>query len=81
MSLRLRIVSPEKIVFVGDVNNVVVPGMAGEFQVFPNHAPIISSLVQGRLIYETVNDGRKEMIISGGFVEVQGNEVNLCVEL
>ena len=81
MSLRLRIVSPEKIVFVGDVNNVVVPGMAGEFQVFPNHAPIISSLVRGRLIYETVNDGRKEMTISGGFVEVQGNEVSLCVEL
>lgn len=81
MSLRLRIVSPEKIVFIGDVNSVTVPGMAGEFQVLPNHVPLISSLVQGRLVYETVSDGRKEMTVSGGFAEVQGNEVNLCVEL
>lgn len=81
MTLRLMIVSPEKIVFVGDVSSVTVPGMVGEFQVYPNHAPLISSLVSGRLVYDSVNEGRKEMTISGGFVEVQNNEVNLCVEL
>ena len=42
MSLKLRIVSPEKIVFVGDVDSVTVPGTTGEFQVLPNHAPLIS---------------------------------------
>ena len=52
MSLKLRIVSPEKIVFVGDVESVIVPGMMGEFQVLPNHAPLISSLEPGRVVYD-----------------------------
>ena len=69
MSLKLRIVSPEKIVFVGDVESVTVPGTAGEFQVLPNHAPLISSLEPGRVLYDCA-DGRKELNITGGFAEV-----------
>ena len=80
MSLKLRIVSPEKIVFVGDVDSVIVPGMSGEFQVLPNHAPLISSLEAGKVVYDTA-DGRKELTIAGGFAEVQNNNVSLCVEL
>lgn len=80
MSLKLRIVSPEKIVFVGDVDSVTVPGSLGEFQVLPNHAPLISSLNSGKVVYDST-DGRKELNISGGFAEVQNNNVNLCVEL
>ena len=80
MSLKLRIVSPEKIVFVGDVESVTVPGTAGEFQVLPNHAPLISSLEPGRVLYDCA-DGRKELNITGGFSEVQNNNVSLCVEM
>ena len=80
MSLKLRIVSPEKIVFVGDVESVTMPGTSGEFQVLPNHAPLISSLEAGRVAYDCA-DGRKEIDITGGFAEVQNNNVSLCVEL
>ena len=80
MSLKLRIVSPEKIVFVGDVESVTVAGTAGEFQVLPNHAPLISSLEPGRVLYDCA-DGRKELNITGGFAEVQNNNVSLCVEM
>ena len=80
MSLKLRIVSPEKIVFVGDVESVTVPGTAGEFQVLPNHAPLISALEPGRVLYDCA-DGRKELNITGGFAEVQNNNVSLCVEM
>ena len=80
MSLKLRIVSPEKIVFVGDVDSVIVPGMSGEFQVLANHAPLNSSLEPGRVAYDCT-DGRTELKISGGFAEVQNNNVSLCVEL
>ena len=54
--------------------------MSGEFQVLPNHAPLISSLEPGRVVYDCT-DGRKELNISGGFAEVQNNNVSLCVEL
>ena len=80
MSLKLRIVSPERIVFVGDVDSVTVPGTTGEFQVLPNHTPLISSLAAGNAMYDCA-DGRKELTISGGFAEVQNNNVSLCVEL
>ena len=76
----MRIVSPEKIVFVGDVDSVTVPGTSGEFQVLPNPAPLISSLETGRVVYDCAH-GRKELNITGGFAEVQNNNVSLCVEL
>ncbi|MCI7360390.1 MAG: F0F1 ATP synthase subunit epsilon, partial [Prevotella sp.] len=60
MSLKLRIVSPERIVFVGDVDSVTVPGTTGEFQVLPNHAPLISSLEAGNVVYDCA-EGRKEL--------------------
>ena len=45
--LKLRIVSPEKVIFDGDVKSVTVPGMQGSFQILDNHAAIISALVEG----------------------------------
>ncbi|ERJ78610.1 ATP synthase, delta/epsilon subunit, beta-sandwich domain protein [Prevotella disiens JCM 6334 = ATCC 29426] len=78
--LVLKIISPEKILFQGEVENVLVPGEMGEFEILNNHAPIISTLVEGRVVY-TINDEKKPIMVKGGFVEVKRNEVNLCVEL
>jgi F-type H+-transporting ATPase subunit epsilon len=74
--LKLRIVSPEKIEFTGEVESVKVPGSMGNFEILQNHAPIISTLQQGIVEY----DGQ-QLAILGGFVEVQKNEVSLCVEI
>ncbi len=79
MSLQLKIVSPEKIEFDGNVERVVVPGTSGEFEILPNHAPIISTLEVGQIVFHN-SDGEHKLNISMGFVEVQKNEVNVCVE-
>ena len=73
--LTLKIVSPEKIEFTGEVESVKVPGTQGSFEILNDHAPIISTLGKGIVEY----DG-KELPILGGFVEVQKNQVSLCVE-
>ncbi|MDY6317942.1 MAG: ATP synthase F1 subunit epsilon [Prevotella sp.] len=78
--LRLKIVSPEKIVYQGDVDSVLVPGTKGSFEILNDHAPIISSLSEGTVEYST-KEGKKQFNIHGGFVEVKKNEVSLCVEL
>ena len=78
--LKLRIVSPEKVIFDGDVKSVTVPGMQGSFQILNNHAAIISALVEGKVEYVTSRE-RKQFNVEGGFVEVKQNEVNLCVEV
>lgn len=79
--LKLKIVSPERIEYEGDVECVKVPGTAGSFEILNDHAPIISSLDKGVVEY-TASGGQKEnLAILGGFVAVQKNEVSVCVEL
>ncbi len=73
--LKLKIVSPERVEFEGEVESVKVPGTKGNFEILNNHAPIISTLQKGTVEY----DG-KQLAILGGFVSVQKNEVSLCVE-
>lgn len=77
--LRLRIVSPEKVEFDGEVESVLVPGTLGSFEILNDHAPIISSLEKGMVEYAT-REGKQQLMILGGFVEVQKNVVSLCVE-
>lgn len=74
--LKLKIVSPEKVEFAGEVESVKVPGTMGNFEILQNHAPIISTLQKGIVEY----DGQ-QLAILGGFVEVQKNMVSLCVEI
>jgi F-type H+-transporting ATPase subunit epsilon len=78
--LSLKIVSPEKIVFDGEVESVLVPGTKGQFEILTDHAPIISTLQNGYVEYAT-KDGKQRLDILGGFVAVQQNEVSLCVEV
>lgn len=77
--LRLKIVSPERVEFEGEVSRVVVPGTLGQFEILVNHAPIISSLEVGTVVYETA-EAKHELAIKAGFVSVKQNDVNVCVE-
>lgn len=79
--LKLKIISPCKVLFSGEVERIIVPGMMGRFEVLTNHAPIISILEKGSVAYDVANGERSKLQISGGFIEVQKNRVNLCVEL
>ncbi|RGN47678.1 ATP synthase F1 subunit epsilon [Bacteroides sp. AF16-49] len=77
--LQLTIVSPEHILFEGDVQLVTLPGTLGSFTVLPDHAPIISSLENGEITFSA--DGEMKSIeIKGGFVEVKDNLISICVE-
>ena len=78
--LQLRIVSPEKVEYDGAVESVLVPGTMGQFEILNDHAPIISTLQNGTVEYVN-GEGRNQLKIKGGFVEVQKNVVSLCVEL
>jgi F-type H+-transporting ATPase subunit epsilon len=71
----LKIVSPEKIEYTGEVERVLVPGLQGQFEILNNHAPIISILQKGVVEYD-----QERLSILGGFVEVQKNVVSLCIE-
>ncbi len=79
MDIRLRIISPVKLLLDEMVDEVTLPGILGPFVVLRNHAPIISSLEQGEISY--LREGvRFSCSISSGFVEVKDNVVCACVE-
>jgi F-type H+-transporting ATPase subunit epsilon len=77
--LKLEIVTPEKKVFDDSVDFVTVPTASGEAGIYPNHAPLISALKPGVLAY-TNRGATGRMAISGGFVEVSGNNVSVLAD-
>ena len=79
--LQLKIVSPEKVEFDGEVISVMVPGTKGNFEILVDHAPIISSLERGIVKFTQTSGEVNELTILGGFVEVQKNVVSVCVEI
>lgn len=77
--MKLEIISPEKIYFKGEVDSVTLPGVMGPFQILNNHAPLISLLTKGMLVFST-NGHIKEMEITDGFVEVSNNNITVCID-
>lgn len=77
--MNVVVVSPEKTLFSDSASSVVVPGTKGAFEILENHAPIISSLQRG-VVSVIGKDGKIEIPIESGFVEVAHNEVSVCIE-
>lgn len=77
--LNFALVSPEREVFHGDVDQVVVPGSEGEFGVLPNHAPVMSVITPGTL--RVLNDGSERRIfVNGGFADVTPEGLTVLAE-
>jgi F-type H+-transporting ATPase subunit epsilon len=79
--MTLEILTPDKKVFEGEVNSVTVPGTMGSFEILNNHAPIISTLEDGKLIVRGNKDGKDDVFfIKGGVVEANNNKVMVLAE-
>jgi F-type H+-transporting ATPase subunit epsilon len=63
------LVSPEKLLFSGEVNQVDVPGSEGDFGVLAGHAPLVTTLRPGILVIYAERDALR-IVIDGGFAEV-----------
>ena len=77
--MKLEIISPDKLVFFGEVSSVNLPGAAGKFTVLPKHTALISSLKAGEIAYQT-SEGNSIIKIDGGFAEVKNDVISVCVE-
>ena len=70
--LKLKIVSPERVVYDDIIDSIVVPGTLGQFEILENHAPIISTLEKGQVRFRTPQ-GEQTLDITTGFVTVKKN--------
>jgi F-type H+-transporting ATPase subunit epsilon len=66
------LVSPEKLLFSGEVDQVDVPGSEGDFGVLAGHAPTVSALRPG-IMTVFVNGQAQRMVVLGGFAEVSAD--------
>jgi F-type H+-transporting ATPase subunit epsilon len=68
-TFHLDLVSPEKLLFSGEVEQVDIPGSEGDFGVLAGHAPLVATLRPGILVVYR-EGGALRVVVNGGFAEV-----------
>lgn len=76
----LEIITPDKKLFSGEVNLVQLPGTLGSFEILHNHAPLISTLVKGKVKIIDLEKKTLFFEINGGVVEVQKNKIIILAD-
>ena len=65
-----ELVSPEKLLFSGEVDMVVLPAAEGDMGILPGHAPVITTIRHGTICIFNGNSVEKRLFVAGGFLEV-----------
>ena len=77
--MTLKIISPEDVVFEGEVTSVTLPGQMGSFTVLRNHASLVSTLVSGNITYLNTDGDENTLSVESGIVDVDNNVVSVCL--
>jgi F-type H+-transporting ATPase subunit epsilon len=75
-----ELVSPEKLLFSGEVEAVVVPGSEGEFTVLKDHAPLMSVLKPGIIAIDASAAKKSKLFVRGGFADVSPRGLTILAE-
>ncbi len=78
--LKVSVISPESVLFEGEVNSVVAPAFDGEVGILENHAPMMTLLGTGTLRLGGLASSEKRFNIEGGFLQVVENNVRIVTE-
>ncbi|MBN9455389.1 MAG: F0F1 ATP synthase subunit epsilon [Bosea sp.] len=79
-TFKFELVSPERILFSGDVVSVIVPSVEGEMTVLAGHAPLVATLKTGIVFVQTTESNGKEFFVNGGLVEVNHETTTILAE-
>ena len=79
-TFQLSLVSPEKLLFAGQVDQVDLPGMEGDFGVLAGHAPIVAALRPG-IVTAIIGTNREKFVVYGGLAEFTIAELTVLADL
>jgi F-type H+-transporting ATPase subunit epsilon len=79
-NFHFELVSPEKLLFSGEVVQVDVPGAEGDFGVLAEHAPMVTTLRPGILTVHGAG-GEQKIVVLGGFAEVNAGGLTILAEV
>ena len=74
------LVSPEKLAFSGEVDQVDVPGLEGDFGVLAGHAPVVAAVRPGILVV-TAGGTQQKIIVLGGLAEMSDNGLTVLADV
>jgi len=77
--IKFKIVTPEKVVFEDEIDQISLPTKMGEITVLANHVPLVSSLNPGEILIKK-NKEEIPMAVSGGFVELNNNQMVILAD-
>ncbi len=80
MKINLKIITPEKVAYEGEADQITLPTQDGEITVLANHIPLISAMKHGELIIK--NNGKEiPMAVWGGFIEVKNSGITILTDV
>jgi F-type H+-transporting ATPase subunit epsilon len=74
------LVSPEKLAFSGEVDQVDIPGVEGDFGVLAGHAPVVAAIRPG-ILTVTIGGTREKIIVLGGLAEVSDKGLTVLADV
>jgi len=79
MKIKFKIVTPERIVYEDEIDQITLPTKVGEITILPNHIPLVSSLRPGEVLIKK-DKHEVPMAISGGFAEFNDNQLIILAD-
>jgi len=79
MTFHFEIITPEKVVYKNEVEEVVLPTRGGQIAILPNHVAILTQVTSGEIILKKDNK-EQYLAVTGGFLEVNNNNVSILAD-
>ena len=78
-TFQFELVTPERLLLAGEAEQVVVPGVEGDFAVLSGHAPVISSLRAG-ILEITMTDAKRRVFVKKGIAEADSERLTILAQ-
>jgi F-type H+-transporting ATPase subunit epsilon len=79
-TFHFELVAPDKLMFSGEAESVLVPGSEGDFVVLKDHAPVMTALKPGVIAIEDAAGKHKRIFVRGGFADVNAGGLIVLAE-
>jgi F-type H+-transporting ATPase subunit epsilon len=80
MSLFAELISPDRVLFSGEVESIVIPAIEGDMTILPGHQAVVTLLNPGFLFATDTVGGARRAFVSGGLVVVTGSTVTILAD-
>jgi F-type H+-transporting ATPase subunit epsilon len=79
-TLHFDLVAPERVLYSGEVDAVMLPGTEGDMTVLPGHAPVMTALKTGFIVVTDHRDHGLRVLVRGGFADINAASVTVLAE-